>query len=453
MRFRDKNMRKGNLTNWIAVLCLAAAGMPAAAQQSPSVLTRVRSLLAKRRQNRRRRQLPLPNRPRRRQRQRSGTRAGRETCHISGVTGTRAELEADGGGNRADQSAFGAGNEAGIRAGCAERPSRVDRIAWPVHTQRETADQDRGGRVPGAKGVPAKGLKPEAAKSKLISTTPNPKAAAEAKAEAPKDVPRDIPKADALPAIVPVKENIARRDPFSPLLAKEAAGNGTPLNLPPGKPGLMIGSLHIDGIVNGPNGMIAIVSNPQQRVYFLREGDHLYDGQVEHITMDGISFHQTGKDPFGNAVEREVAKRLNPTVQENSNEDLLAGIPAERADSGGCDARAAYGRRAVGQARDGNSLFGDSGRAGWGGPRRPADGCARAGRWAVELSRDAAERSPARGGGFRRSAPGDAAQYGGQRLRARAAGASGTISAGSGARGDRSGQPPGVLRGPERTRR
>jgi len=166
-----------------------------------------------------------------------------------------------------------------------------------------------------AKSVPANtAVKPGAANGKLISTPPNPKAVAETKPEAPKDVPGDIPKAAAapLPAIVPVKENIARRDPFAPLLAKEAAGNGTPLNLPPGKPGLMIGSLHIDGIINGPNGMIAIVSNPQQRVYFLREGDHLYDGQVEHITMDGISFHQTGKDPFGNAVEREVAKRLNP---------------------------------------------------------------------------------------------------------------------------------------------
>jgi len=166
------------------------------------------------------------------------------------------------------------------------------------------------------KAVPAKaGLKPEGANSKPVSpvsATANPKAA-EVKAEAPKDVTNDIPKAEGLPAIVPVKENVNRRDPFSPLLAKEASANGTPLNLPPGKPGLMIGSLHIDGIVNGPNGMIAIVSNPQQRVYFLREGDHLYDGQVEHITMDGIAFHQTGKDPFGNAVEREVAKRLNST--------------------------------------------------------------------------------------------------------------------------------------------
>jgi len=62
--------------------------------------------------------------------------------------------------------------------------------------------------------------------------------------------------------------------------------------------------------------MIAIVSSAQDRVYFLREGDRLYDGQVEHITMDGISFHQAGKDPFGNAVEREVAKRLNSTPGE-----------------------------------------------------------------------------------------------------------------------------------------
>ena len=156
-------------------------------------------------------------------------------------------------------------------------------------------------------------MKPGAANSKLIPTTANPKAAAEAKAEAPKDVTRDIPKEGALPAIVPVKENIARRDPFSPLLAKEAAGNGTPLNLPPGKPGLMIGNLHIDGIVNGPNGMIAIVSNPQQRVYFLREGDHLYDGQVEHITMDGISFHQTGKDPLASRWSGKLRNGLNPT--------------------------------------------------------------------------------------------------------------------------------------------
>jgi hypothetical protein len=295
MRFRDKIMRKGNLTNWIAVLCLAAAGMPAAAQQSPSVLNRVRGLLG---------QSPTP----------------KPAAAPAPAPKPVAPAPA------APASAQTAAPVAAPAAPLANRPlaPTMKPVSAPVTPNAPAASAESHGpfkpggnppiktvaAAPGAKGLPAK---PGAANSKLIPTTPNPRAAAEAKAEAPKDVPGDIPKAGALPAIVPVKENISRRDPFSPLLAKEAAGNGTPLNLPPGKPGLMVGSLHIDGIVNGPNGMIAIVSNPQQRVYFLREGDHLYDGQVEHITMDGISFHQTGKDPFGNAVEREVAKRLNPT--------------------------------------------------------------------------------------------------------------------------------------------
>jgi hypothetical protein len=62
--------------------------------------------------------------------------------------------------------------------------------------------------------------------------------------------------------------------------------------------------------------MIAVVSNPQQRVYFLRDGDRLYDGQVEHITLEGLSFHQAGTDPFGKPVEREVTKQLYPTPGE-----------------------------------------------------------------------------------------------------------------------------------------
>jgi hypothetical protein len=128
----------------------------------------------------------------------------------------------------------------------------------------------------------------------------------------------DVPTSTITPTLKPVAvhENIARRDPFEPLLGKDRGGDSTPQNLPAGKPGLQISSLRIDGIVNGPNGMIAIVTNPQDRVYFLREGDRLYDGQVEHITMDGISFHHAGNDPFGNTVEREVAKRLNSTPGE-----------------------------------------------------------------------------------------------------------------------------------------
>ena len=94
------------------------------------------------------------------------------------------------------------------------------------------------------------------------------------------------------------------------------ATNAAPQNLPPGKAGLVVGSLKIDGIVHGAGGMIAIVSNPQQRVYFLREGDKLYDGSVEHITLEAISFHEIGKDAFGKPLERQVTKRLYPSPGE-----------------------------------------------------------------------------------------------------------------------------------------
>ena len=102
----------------------------------------------------------------------------------------------------------------------------------------------------------------------------------------------------------------ARRDPFESLVARQQAANNAGKNLPPGKAGLQVSTLRLDGIVKAPNGMIAVVSNPQARTYFLREGDHLYDGTVEKISMDGVSFHEEGKDAFGKPVERQVNKRI-----------------------------------------------------------------------------------------------------------------------------------------------
>ena len=70
--------------------------------------------------------------------------------------------------------------------------------------------------------------------------------------------------------------------------------------------------MRLDGLVRAPTGMIAIVTNPEQRTYFLREGDQLFDGQVEKIMMDAVLFHEMGKDAFGKPVEREITKRLYP---------------------------------------------------------------------------------------------------------------------------------------------
>jgi hypothetical protein len=114
---------------------------------------------------------------------------------------------------------------------------------------------------------------------------------------------------------VALRQQEDRRDPFAPLV-REGRGGGPAIHLPPGIAGLQIGTLRIDGLVKGPGGMIAIVSNPDQRVYFLRDGDHIYDGQVEQITLASVMFHQSGKDAFGRPVEREVTKRLYSTPGE-----------------------------------------------------------------------------------------------------------------------------------------
>ena len=102
---------------------------------------------------------------------------------------------------------------------------------------------------------------------------------------------------------------VARRDPFESLVGRQKAATDAK-NLPPGKGGLQVSTLKIDGIVHGPNGMIAVVSNPQQRTYFLREGDQLYDGRVDKIAMDGVTFHEVGKNAFGKPEERQVNKRI-----------------------------------------------------------------------------------------------------------------------------------------------
>jgi Pilus assembly protein, PilP len=104
----------------------------------------------------------------------------------------------------------------------------------------------------------------------------------------------------------------AHRDPFLSLLAMKKSGPP----LPPGKAGLVIAQIRVDGTVKSQNGMIAVVSNPQQRVYFVREGDRLYDGQVEKISLDGVVFREMTKDAFGKPVEREVTKRLYSSAGE-----------------------------------------------------------------------------------------------------------------------------------------
>ena len=91
-------------------------------------------------------------------------------------------------------------------------------------------------------------------------------------------------------------------------------GGGAPL--PPGKAGLVVATIRVDGAIRSPNGMFAVVTNPDSRVYFLREGDQLYDGDVEKIGLDGVTFKEVSKDAFGKSVEKIVTKRIYPSAGE-----------------------------------------------------------------------------------------------------------------------------------------
>lgn len=152
----------------------------------------------------------------------------------------------------------------------------------------------------GAQSAPAKNAarKAKAASSKAATSATAPSSGADASAPAP---------------AVKSEMVTAKRDPFQPLVSNTKPTHGP---LPPGKAGLIIGTVHVDGTVKSPSGMMAVVSNEERRVYFIREGDKLYDGDVEKIGLDGVTFKENSKDAFGKPVERMVTKRIYQSAGE-----------------------------------------------------------------------------------------------------------------------------------------
>jgi hypothetical protein len=171
------------------------------------------------------------------------------------------------------------------------------------------------GTVVWAQGKPAKKPIPAHRARTAVPVKPALKAA---KPEARKPAPQAAATANAAkaPASSQGFTNVSlvgKRDPF---IALVNTSKGTGQHLPPGKAGLVIGTLTVQGTVQGENGMIAVIANPDQRVYFVREGDRLYDGEVEKITLDGVTFQQNTKDAFGKPIERTVVKRIYPSAGE-----------------------------------------------------------------------------------------------------------------------------------------
>ena len=102
-----------------------------------------------------------------------------------------------------------------------------------------------------------------------------------------------------------------KRDPFLSPVVSHMGGSGCAT----GKKCLEIGQINLKGVVKSDTGMIAVVTNSVNKAYFLRENDPVFNGYVEKITGDSITFKETFQDKLGKSFTRDVVKKiLTPAV-------------------------------------------------------------------------------------------------------------------------------------------
>jgi hypothetical protein len=100
------------------------------------------------------------------------------------------------------------------------------------------------------------------------------------------------------------------RDPFAPLVSARKPGPQQAQPRPPGKAGLAVSELVVQGVARGPAGAVAVVASPQGRVYFLHPGDELFDGRVLDISDSGVEFAARTVDAAGRISWHRVVRRV-----------------------------------------------------------------------------------------------------------------------------------------------
>lgn len=169
-------------------------------------------------------------------------------------------------------------------------------------TATKTAPAQKAAPKTAAKAVPAKApaKAPVKPMPKTVAKKPavkKPAAPKEAKKEGESEAPK-------------VAANKARRDPFMTVIV-DRSGPGACSG--GGKQCLIADEVSLKGIVRANGGMIAVVTNKDNRAYFLRENDPVLNGVVTRITEGSITFREKTTDIFGKSVTREVVKKINPT--------------------------------------------------------------------------------------------------------------------------------------------
>ena len=104
-----------------------------------------------------------------------------------------------------------------------------------------------------------------------------------------------------------------RRDPFVSL----ALGIDvlSPDVRPPGLGGMLIQEVSLRGIVKTVAGYIALIQGTDNKSYFARSGERLYDGNIQSIDDAGVVFRQEINDPLRIEKFQTVEKTLHPVEE------------------------------------------------------------------------------------------------------------------------------------------
>jgi len=145
-------------------------------------------------------------------------------------------------------------------------------------------------------------------------------AAASAFGQAPAPVPTEIPiDTSTVERILRGEEAVesgagftydpaGRRDPFRSLL------KGLPKEdmaaRPPGLRGMGIEELKLEGIIQLPEGFVAMVRGTDNLSYIIRAGTVLYDGTVEQVEKGRATFKLQVADPKSLKPYRQVVRTL-----------------------------------------------------------------------------------------------------------------------------------------------
>jgi type IV pilus assembly protein PilP len=105
-----------------------------------------------------------------------------------------------------------------------------------------------------------------------------------------------------------------RRDPFRSLVGP--APRLEPGQRPPGVPGFLIDEMKLTGIVRTKQGIVGVISGPDNKGYLIRVGDKVLDGEVIRITPSSVVFRQEVNDPTRIERYREVVKDLTPLSEQ-----------------------------------------------------------------------------------------------------------------------------------------